>query len=97
MSVRGRRIQHRNNSSKEAHARAAIKIVGGRNVAQMFSQSQYPAHSPFEISMAVSMKVCAIFSRSGKTKVSYIAINLFHDFVERRCLLCIFSDLLLRS
>ena len=29
-------IRHLNNSSKESHARAAIKIVGGRNVAQMF-------------------------------------------------------------
>ena len=29
-------IRHLNNSSKEAHARAAIKIVGGRNVTQMF-------------------------------------------------------------
>ena len=29
-------IRHLNNSSKEAHARAAIKIVGGRDVARMF-------------------------------------------------------------
>ena len=84
-------IRHRNDSSKEAHARAAIKIVGSRNVAQMFLN--------LNIQLIVIGDFYGCFDESlrhflalRQDKVSYIAINLFHDFVERRCLLCIFSE-----